>query len=201
MLGALALLVWNFWPVIELEAGYQLKTLTQEPAPKIAGISTDNSQLHDLLLQYQPLDKEFGIIIPKIDANAHIVKDVDPYDMAIYSKALGKGIAHALGSALPGSPGNTFLFAHSGRNFYDNSGQNVQFYLLDKLEKDDQIIVYYFGHVYLYSVFNLDKVSPNDVSFLQDQSQEKNILTLMSCWPAGVNYKRQIVQAKLILAI
>jgi LPXTG-site transpeptidase (sortase) family protein len=210
IVAALALLIWNFWPAIQMEISYQINSWSNNQDNsfgKIAGLSTDNLNLPNdelrlrLTEAYKPLSTDFGIVIPKIQANAKIVANVDPYEMSVYSKALENGIAHALGSALPGVNGNTFMFAHSGRNFYDSRGQNVQFYLLDKLTVGDKIMVFYSGKIYLYSVFNLNKVEPDDISYLQDQSQPQNILTLMSCWPAGVNYKRQIVQANLLQVI
>lgn len=200
------LLLWNFGPVLKLELGYQINNLAQR-----FNLSSDNQ---DLIPDFSALiksplgegadafmatdNREFFIIIPAIEANARIVPNVDPYDINAYAKALAFGIAHAAGTALPGEKGNTFLFAHSGRNFYDNSGQNVQFYLLDKLKAGDKIYIYSQGKVFIYEVFETKRVWPNEIEYLTNQNFDYNQLTLMSCWPAGVNYQRQLVLAKLL---
>ena len=156
--------------------------------------TSDNS----LITELKALPDDFYLIIPKIDAKARIIADVDPFDAVKYNAALSSGIAHAANTAKPGKNGNTFLFAHSGRNFYDNLHMNVQFYLLDKMEPSDHIFVKYQDRIYIYEVNNVTKVWPDDISYLTKQDQEYNKLTLMSCWPAGINYQRQIVEAQLV---
>ncbi|KKP64635.1 MAG: hypothetical protein UR61_C0042G0002, partial [candidate division WS6 bacterium GW2011_GWE1_34_7] len=47
------------------------------------------------------VDKNFGLYIPKIKANAKVIRDVDPYDKEEYTNALIYGVAHAKGTALP----------------------------------------------------------------------------------------------------
>jgi LPXTG-site transpeptidase (sortase) family protein len=143
----------------------------------------------------------FMIVIPAIDAKAKLIANVDPFNETEYNKALAEGIAHAKYTALPGQNGNTFLFAHSGRNFYDGLHMNVQFYLLEKLVNGDFIYIKYQDQAYIYEVNNSLKVMPNEIDYLIDQSQDHNKLTLMSCWPAGINYRRQIVEAKLVETI
>ena len=223
LLGALVFLIWNFWPDIALETGYQWQQLRQRinpsqaevtnsydhPLVKVTEISTtdittDNNVLsalkQDLINTYAPVFPDYGIVIPKINANARIVEDVDPYNLDIYSKALSLGIAQAAGTAAPGTNGNTFLFAHSGRHFYEGINENVQFYLLDKLSEGDEILIFKAGNTYIYQVTATMRVWPEDTSYLTKQDYDYNLLTLMSCWPAGVNYQRQIVQAKLTAA-
>jgi LPXTG-site transpeptidase (sortase) family protein len=201
-----AILLWNFAPVIKLELNYQLDNLAQvlhlttdnqDQVPDFTGLITTANSTSDNSLAATD-NRDFYIIIPKIQADARIIPNVDPYDIVAYAKALAFGIAHAAGTALPGQNGNTFLFAHSGRNFYDNSGQNVQFYLLDKLAPGDRIYIHYQGTVYTYEVFETKRVWPNEIQYLTNQNFDYNQLTLSSCWPAGVNYQRQLVLAKLL---
>jgi LPXTG-site transpeptidase (sortase) family protein len=142
-------------------------------------------------------DKDFGIIIPKIDTNAKVIKDTDAFDADAYKKALAEGVAHAKGTSYPGSLGNTFLFAHSAVAFYEATNQNVQFYLLSELTPGDKIYVAFENKIYKYSVEESIKVNPSEVQYLT-QYRDYNTLTLMTCWPAGVNYKRLIIVAKEI---
>jgi LPXTG-site transpeptidase (sortase) family protein len=148
--------------------------------------------------------KDFGILIPKIKADAPIVLNVDPYDINVYKVALGKGIAHANTSAKPGEIGNIFLFAHSGRNFYDSIGVNVQFYMLDKLESGDLIIINFEKQKFVYQVKEVKIVEQTDSEYMFKnytyQEDNPKTLVLMSCWPAGMNIKRQVVISEQIFA-
>ena len=123
--SSLVLLIYIFAPVAKVEINYRLN----EPKKTIS--------------QIKPLDKEFGIVIPKIGANAKIVANVDPYNSNTYQLALTKGVAQARGTALPSQLGNMFLFSHSSVNILEATRYNSVFYLLSKLKKDDEIFVYY----------------------------------------------------------
>lgn len=147
----------------------------------------------------EPIDKEFGIIIPKINANAKIIKNVDPYNSLIYQSALSEGVAHANGTPLPGEPGRIFLFSHSSVNFYDALRYNSVFYLLSKLEWGDEIILYSQNKPYKYKVIGTEKVNPNNVDYISDAYKpSEEFLTLMTCWPLGSTYKRLLVHAQRV---
>ena len=140
------------------------------------------------------VNSDFGLYIPKIQANAKVIKNVDPYDEERYTNALIYGVAHAKGSALPNEDGNVFLFAHSAVNFYERRKYNVYFYLLNELKKDDPIYVSYQGQIYTYKVLEVKIVDPMNIQYL-GKYMEQDTLTLMTCWPAGANIKRTIVTA------
>lgn len=147
-------------------------------------------------LPIQPIDKDFGIVISKIKANSKIVANVNPYDQRQYQVALTKGVAHAKGTVFPGETGNIFLFSHSSVNFFEASRYNSIFYLLSKLEKDDEIDLYYKNNKFIYKVTDKKIVGPEAVSYLSGNTQ-KRVLTLMTCWPAGTTLKRLIILAEL----
>lgn len=193
IITAVVLFLMNFAPVLSLEFNFLIKNITnsaQESQDSIIDLFSDNQNLGN-----------FMIVVPAIDAKAKVIANVDPFNEAEYNQALAEGIAHAKYTALPGQNGNTFMFAHSGRNFYDGLHMNVQFYLLEKLVPQDRVYIKYLDKAYIYEVTNSLKVMPNEIDYLIDQSQDYNKLTLMSCWPAGINYRRQIVEAKLVETI
>lgn len=174
--------VFTFFPIIKEETKFAL----QKPLRST------------LLKKTKPVDTEFGIVIPKIFANSKVIDKVDPYNAAIYQKALTKGVAHASGTAYPGHVGNTFIFAHSSADWFTANRYNSVFYLLYKLEKKDKIEMYYKGKKYIYEVTSKKYVEPNDVSYLSSYSSENtSVLTLMTCWPPGTTLKRLIIQAKI----
>lgn len=144
----------------------------------------------------KPIDRAFGIVIPKLGANAHVIPNVDPYNSAIYQQALARGVAHAKGTATPDKPGNVFLFSHSSVDFYLATRYNAVFYLLNKLEVGDTVVVYYNFNRYTYTVESKHIVAADATLYLTKQTPEK-MLTLMTCWPPGTSLNRMIITARL----
>ncbi len=144
-----------------------------------------------------PPNKDFSIVIPKIAAVAPIIANVDSQDKSEYLKALKRGVAHAEGTAIPGADGNVYLFAHSTDSFLNVGRYNAIFYLIGKLEMDDEIDIFYKGRLIKYKVFEKKVVGPEDVKYLGVLEEEKT-LTLQTCYPPGTNLKRLIVIAKQV---
>jgi len=193
--AAILFLLWNFYPALLEEGRYYLspknnpKVMTKEEA---AALPKD-AQLPKNVLE--PVDENFGIIIPKISANAKVIPGVDPNNSAQYQKVLTQGVAQAKDTALPGEDGNVFIFAHSGLDFYEAARYNAVFYLLNKMEKGDDIFLFYQGQKIRYTVSETKVVNQEDVQYYNDQPGRKT-LTLMTCWPAGTNWKRLIIIAE-----
>lgn len=168
------LLIVIYWPVAKVEVNYRISQGQSEQTP---------------------IDTDFGIVIPKIGANAKVIADVNPFNSNEYQRALAQGVAHARGSSLPGEPGNVFIFSHSSANFYEAGRYNSIFYLLNKLEPGDEIKLYYQGQPLIYRVSETKIVPAGAVNYLKSGSGEQT-LTLMTCWPAGTTLKRLLVIAK-----
>lgn len=181
MASGFLILCYVFFPIVWLEANYTVRSVqpktTQSPIIK-------------------PVSTDFGIVIPKINANAPVVKDVDAFDSNIYQQALSKGIAHAKGTSRPDTAGNTFLFAHSAENWLNASRYNAVFYLLYKLEKGDEFSVYYKGKEYIYKIEEKKTVSAENVEVMNTSSYPRSV-TLMTCWPPGTTFQRLIVIGSL----
>lgn len=136
---------------------------------------------------------QFSVVIPKINASKNIVANVDVARESEYSKALKEGVAHAKGSNFPGQGNNIFLFAHSTDIESNVSKYNASFYLLNKLERGDDIYVYFADKKFKYKVENVNIVDSNDISWLKETNFER--LTLQTCYPPGTIWKRLIVTA------
>jgi len=145
-----------------------------------------------------PEDPNFSIVIPKIGANARVISNVNSADEKVYLKALKKGVAHALGTAFPGEKGHIYLFAHSTDYIWNVGTYNAVFYLLYKLEKNDEINLFYQGHRYRYKVVYKQMVDPSEVEYLTRKTN-KEFLTLQTCWPPGTTLKRLLVFASPIV--
>lgn len=144
-----------------------------------------------------PKDPEFGIVIPKIAANASIIENVDAADQKKYLEALQQGVAHAEGTAYPGEGGHVYLFAHSTDYFWNVGTYNAVFYLLSKLENDDEVDLFYKGKRNVYKVVDKKIVNPDQVQYLLRKTPEE-FVTLQTCWPPGTTLKRLLVFAKKV---
>jgi len=141
-----------------------------------------------------PVDPNFSIVIPKIAANAKVQSNIDASNQKIYLDALNKGVAHTLGTAFPGEGGHIFLFAHSTDYFWNVGAYNAIFYLLYKLEKNDEVDLFYKGQRYVYKVIGQEVVDPSQVQYLTRKTN-REFLTLQTCWPPGTTLKRLLVFA------
>ncbi|PJE63400.1 hypothetical protein COU89_03575 [Candidatus Roizmanbacteria bacterium CG10_big_fil_rev_8_21_14_0_10_45_7] len=141
-----------------------------------------------------PVDTQFSVVIPKISANSRVVKNVDAAQYDEYIAALKVGVAHARGTALPGDRGHMYLFAHSTDNFFNVGAYNAVFYLLYKLEKDDDIYIFYNGKKFAYRVTETRIINPDELQYLTRDASEP-FLTLQTCWPPGTTLKRLLVFA------
>ena len=166
-------------------------TIEEPNSPKGLLAKALNLKQQEILI---PVDTDFGILIPKIAANARVLSNIDASDEKTYLDALNKGVAHALGTSLPGENGHIFLFAHSTDYFWNVGSYNAIFYLLQKLEKGDQVNIFYRGVRYVYYVTGSTVVDPSQVEYLTRKSN-KEFLTLQTCWPPGTTLKRLLVFA------
>lgn len=170
-----------FFPVIKEEFNYQ--------------VNTKNNFLENQ--EIVPPNKDFSIVIPKIDAMAPVFANVDPFNKNKFLPVLRNGVAHAKGSALPGDGGNIYIFAHSTDAFSNVGNYNAVFYLLGKLKKGDEIDIYYKDVLYKYNVDKVIVVSPNEMKYLE-KLKDTETLTLQTCYPPGTTLKRLIIIADKI---
>jgi len=141
-----------------------------------------------------PEDPEFSLVVPKIGANAKIFANTNAANEKEYLDVLEKGIAHTLGTAFPGEGGHIFLFAHSTDYFWNVGNYNAVFYLLYKLEKGDEVNLFYKGQRHVYRVIGNEIVDPSQVQYLTRKTN-REFLTLQTCWPPGTTLKRLLVFA------
>ncbi len=184
---SLIFLIVVFAPIIKLELSYFFQGPGKEKV-----VLENKTRAENVLV---PVDPEFGIVIPKIRANAKIIPNVNPYSEPEYQRALARGVAQARGTGVPGEGKNIFLFSHSSVDFLEASRYNSIFYLLNKMEKGDEIDLFYKGREYKYKVTDKKIVDPKNVAYLSPNSNQEK-LTLMTCWPPGTNLQRLIITAR-----
>ena len=193
-----------FFPIIKNELLYLLsdKEASKKVVSSVESISKNSEEII-------PADMNFSVVIPKINANAKVIKNIDPNNPKDYQRALSQGVAHAKGSSLPDEEGNVFLFAHSSDNFYNANRYNSVFYLINKLGNGDEFDIVYENKIYNYTVVDKKIVTPDNIRYINDPEMPyetvKNIdkksgrqsAVLMSCWPPGTTINRIIIIGQL----
>lgn len=133
-----------------------------------------------------------NLTIPKLNAQAVISLNTDPFNESEYKEVLKKSVAHAKGSALPGEKGSVFLFAHSSGNPIEITNYNTIFLRIGELDNGDEIILSKDGKIYKYKFREKKIVWPTETKYL---SEKKDQLILQTCWPIGTSLKRLLVFA------
>lgn len=126
------------------------------------------------------------IEIPKIDVKLPIYHGSD-------ESVLSKGSAHVPNTAFPiGGKGNhTVISAHTAfptQVFFDN---------LKDLTEGDYVYISILDDTLTYQVCDINIVEPTDIELLQ-ADKEKDLLSLITCYPYAVNSHRLIVTTKYI---
>lgn len=124
----------------------------------------------------------------KIDINAPIVEGID-------QEALKRGIGHHPDSAWPDKKGNIVLAGHN----FDLDAENPYgkiFISLRLVDVGDEVTLEYQGKIYHYQVFKKETVSPKDESLFGQMDDW--ILTFYTCDPPYTDWKRLVLQAKLV---
>lgn len=155
-----------------------------EPAPIPAHLQGMVAAITPLPVPTPGPEHPQRIVIPVIDVDAPVVRGDD-------WEALKKGAGHHIGSANPGERGNSVLSAHNdiyGEIFRD----------LPELNVGDEILVHTQTQVYRYAVEQTRIVDPNDPASVGVMSPTNSpVLTLISCYPYGVDSHRIVVIAVL----
>jgi len=146
------------------------------------------AHLRDLVSAITPLpmptpgpEQAIRIQIPAIGVDAPIVEGDD-------WEALKQGAGHHVGSANPGERGNCVISAHNdifGEIFRD----------LPEMDLGDEVFIYTASQVYRYVVTQKRIIEPTEVSVMYPTSSP--VLTLISCYPYGIDTHRIVVIAEL----
>lgn len=143
------------------------------------------------------LDPYFSIYIPKMNAKANIIPNVDAGNSKAYLEALQDGVAHASGTGFPDQNKLIYLFSHSTDSPLNFARFNAVFYLLRRLEAGDRVIIYFMDREYQYVVTEKLVTTATDTSWLIDKNQGE-YLVLQTCDPPGTSLRRLIVVARPI---
>ena len=150
---------------------------------------TNNYQVIASIEEEDPLleIKEKGnyLLIPKIGVEIPIIEGEDDSILELGAWLLPQ-------TSPPDDYKNTAIAAH---RFKNKPPHKETFYLLDKLEKGDLLLVIWEGKEYNYFVESSFVVDPDGVEVLEET--EKATLTLITCYPLFSNSQRLIVRGIL----
>ena len=120
--------------------------------------------------------------IPKIGAYL-------PVEHGTAAETLEKSVGHVVGTSLPvgGASTHAVLSAHSGM------ASSKLFSDIDQLAEGDTFYIHVLGDTLAYQVDNITTVLPTDTSLLQIEGG-KDLVTLVTCTPFGVNTHRLLVR-------
>lgn len=126
------------------------------------------------------------ISVPKLGINLPIYHGTG-------DETLERGVGHLLGSSLPvgGDSTHTILTAHSGM------ASQKMFSDLPQLEIGDVFYLKVLGETLAYQVDQINTVLPHDTTYLGIE-QSKDLATLVTCTPFGVNTHRLLVRGERI---
>jgi sortase A len=165
--------------------------------PKLPSLSGDNVAT-DRGHSVSPDSTTDTLVIPKLHITAPLFLHVSASDEATYLKTLENGVAHYDGTALPGEEGNTFIFGHSEYDKDKPGNFKEVFKHLDALVVGDMMTITTGKGDVTYRVTDKKIVADTDVSVLNQVTNGKHELTLMTCWPPGTIDKRYIVKAEQV---
>ena len=124
--------------------------------------------------------------IPKINVYLPVQHGTD-------ADTLERAVGHVVGTSLPvgGESTHAVLSAHSG------IASSKLFSDIDQLEVGDMFYIHVLGEVLAYKVDSINTVVPTDTSLLQIE-EGKDLVTLVTCTPFGVNTHRLLVRGHRI---
>lgn len=116
-----------------------------------------------------------------------------PVEHGTAADTLEKSVGHVAGTSLPvgGASTHAVLSAHSGM------ASSKLFSDIDQLAEGDIFYIHVLGEVLAYQVDNIATVLPTDTSLLQIEDG-KDLVTLVTCTPFGVNTHRLLVRGHRI---
>ena len=126
------------------------------------------------------------VMIPKLGVEL-------PVYHGISAEVLNIACGHLEGTSLPIGGENTHacISAHSGyptQKFFDD---------IDEMKSGDEIYIYVLNRTMKYTVTDKDVVEPDDSSKLE-VVQGKDLLTLVTCTPYGINSHRLLIHAERV---
>lgn len=146
-------------------------------------VPNGNEASYDRQLRVDGSDVLCWLEVPKLSLTIPVYRGAT-------DEVLMVGAGHVESSSLPvgGDASNCVITAHSGMR------DKRMFDEIDRLELGDQVVLWTLGVPYAYRIADMDVIDPDDV---QEHMalEERDVLTLVTCRPIGINSERLVVSA------
>lgn len=154
--------------------------------PWLARVAEDNLDYQHYMEQLSGLPAMSQVSIPSIESSL-------PLYHGTTEEVLQKGLGHLYGTSLPvgGEGTHSVITGHTGlttSTMWDN--------LID-MKEGDAVYVNTFGQKMKYQVTSTEVVLPHETESLAQQP-DKDLITLITCTPYGVNSHRLLVHAERV---
>lgn len=154
--------------------------------PWLARISEDNLDYQEYEKHLEGVSAMSQLAIPSIDLRL-------PVYHGTRDETLQKGLGHLYGSALP-TGGEGFHSVITGHTGLTNA---TLFDDLVDVEIGDAIYLSTFGERMKYQVYDIEVVLPEETDSLRAE-EGRDLLTLITCTPYGINTHRLLVHAERV---
>lgn len=171
----------------------QIKYFFLGPAPIVTDIQISDKTGDRMSPEFLQIPQR--LIIPMLGVDAPIIWP-DSVNEKSLQYALEKGVVFWPGSVLPEEKGTIIILGHSSAYPWYKGAYGSVFGLLDRLEKDDEILIYTSQKKYTYIVIDKEINLPENLNI--DNQKEQSTLYLLSCWPVRTDWKRIAVKALLL---
>ena len=154
--------------------------------PWLARISEDNAEYKEYERHLAGMSAMSQLAIPSIDVRLPVYHGTS-------EATLQKGLGHLYGSALPtgGEGFHSVITGHTGlttATLFDD--------LVD-VQIGDAVYISTFGERLKYQVYDIDIVLPDETDSLRAEAN-RDLLTLVTCTPYGINTHRLLVHAERV---
>ena len=154
--------------------------------PWTSRLADDNEPYKAYLEQLNLVDVMARVVIPSIEVDLPVYHGTRP-------DTLERGVGHLFGTDLPvgGDSTHSVLTAHTGlqnATLFDN---------LTEVKIGDSIYVEVYGERMRYQVYDTEVVLPDEATGL-GKHEGKDLITLITCTPYGVNSHRLLVHAERV---
>lgn len=185
---------YKIWLLGQNYSNQLLISPKQTKDAQVLGVSIQNSDnfpaiVSTLRRESKSIYSEFLLSVPALK--------IEKAQVFVDSNELSKGLVHLPGSALPGEKGNVFVSGHSALSKFLSLNKAL-FANLTDLKKGDEITVEAGGAKFKYQVTSLKVVNSSDISVINAPEGQGRYITLMTCVPPGLNFKRLVVLGKMI---
>lgn len=142
----------------------------------------------------------YEIFIQKLNVSAPIILSQNSEEAALLND-LQKGVVLYPKTTIPGEAGNSVINGHSSNFAWIQGQYNYIFKNLNSLTQGDQFEIKMSqangkSFSYQYTVTDKEIVSPDDQEIFE--TNNKAIVTLVTCWPLNTNLRRLFVKGELI---